>query len=196
MEILQENVNFFNKIAKYYDKILGFWLNRVFKRLLKEINIENNSVILDAGCGTGNLLNILSKNKTFKLYGVDISPKMLEIAKMKLKNRAKLSLISVEKINYRNKFDYIFSTEAFHHYESQEKAMKKFNLALKKNGKLIITDLSFGRILNLVFNKLEPGNSKMNSKKEFYKLFKKYKFKNVKQKKLGLFIILTVGEKD
>ena len=57
---------------------------------------------------------------------------MLEIAKKKLGNKAKLNLIPIEKINYKTKFDYIFSTEAFHHYEDQKKAMKNFYFALKK----------------------------------------------------------------
>jgi len=195
MGLLQENINFFNKMARDYDKgILGIWLNRILRKLIKGIKMKDNSVILDAGCGTGNFLKILSENKTLKLYGIDISSKMLEIAKKKLRNRAKLSLIPAEKINYKNKFDYIFSTEAFHHFSGQEKAMKNFDLALKKKGQLIIVDLNFGRILNWIFHKIETGNNKMNSKKEFYKLFKKYGFKNIKQKRVSLFIIASIGE--
>src|SRR3989344_2497200 len=192
MSLLQKNIEFFNRIAKYYD-ILRIWLNKILKKLIKETKIKDNSAILDAGCGTGNFLKILSNNKTLKLYGIDISPKMLEIAKRKLRKKADLRLLQVENLKDKNKFYYIFSTEAFHHYEDQEKAMKNFNLALKKNGQLIVADLNFGRILNWVFHKLEPGNSKMNSKKDFYRLFKKYGFKDIKQKRLGLFVIISVG---
>jgi len=130
-----------------------------------------------------------------RLYGIDISPKMLAIAKKKLGNKAKLNLTPAEKLNYKNKFDYIFSTEVFHHFYDQRIAMKKFYNALKNNGRLIIVDLNFGITLNWIFHEIEPGNSKMNSKKEFYVLFKKYRLRNIQQKRLGLFIIITVGKK-
>ncbi len=197
MTLSQDNIKFFNKIAKYYDKwVLGIWLNRILRKATTEVKIKDNSAVLDAGCGTGNFLKILeNKDKTLKLYGIDISPKMLKIAGKKLKNKVELNLVAVEKINYNCKFDYIFSTEAFHHYENQKKAMKNFNNALKKKGKLIIADLNFGRILNWIFHKIEPGNSKMNSSADFYRLFEKYVFKNIKQKRLSLFVIMTIGEK-
>ena len=195
--LTEKNKKFFDKVSKYYDSgILKDWLNGILKKVRKEIKINNNSKILDAGCGTGNLLKILEdENKGLELYGIDISPKMLKIAKSKLKDKAELNLVAVEKIKYKDEFDYIFSAEAFHHYSNQDRAMENFNLALKKRGKLIIIDLSFGRILNWLFNKIEPGNSKMNSPSDFLKIFKLHKFKKIKQKKLGFFVIITIGEK-
>jgi len=193
---LQENINFFNKIARYYDKgIFGIWLNRILIKLLKEIEIKENSIILDVGCGTGNFLKILSKNKTLILCGLDISPKMIKIAKKKLGKKANLKLMPIENLRDKNKFNYIFSTEAFHHYSNQKKAMRNFYYALKKNGRLIIVDLSFGRILNWIFHKIEPGNSGMNSRRDFYRLLKKYGFRNIQQKRLSLVTIMTLGEK-
>ncbi len=195
--LTEKNRKFFNKIAGYYDYgILKAWLNRILKRVLMETKISDDSKILDVGCGTGNLLKMLeNENKTLKLYGIDISSKMLKIAKNKLKNKAELNLVAVEKIKYKNKFNYIFSTEAFHHYENQNNAMENLYRALRKGGKLIIVDLSFGRILNWVFNKLEPGNSKMNSSSDFLKIFKSHKFRNIKQRRLRLSAVMTIGEK-
>ena len=113
MDHLQKNILFFDNIARYYDNILGRWFNGILRRLIKEVKIKDNSMILDVGCGTGSFLKIISNNKTLRLYGIDISPKMLEVAKSKLKNKAELNLISAEKIDYKHKFDYIFSTGLF-----------------------------------------------------------------------------------
>jgi ubiquinone/menaquinone biosynthesis C-methylase UbiE len=80
IERLKENLKVFNKVAKFYD-LNNFWFKVILFRLIKEVKIKNNSTILDAGCGTGTFFNILSKNKTLKLYGIDVYPKMLEIAR-------------------------------------------------------------------------------------------------------------------
>lgn len=195
--LLEENRRFFGKWAKYYDQGLsGFWLNKLVKKTLEFINIKESAKILDAGCGTGNLLFLLTKQgKKLKLYGTDITPEMLNIARAKLKHRAKLKLMSVEKLKFKkNYFDYIFSTEAFHHYTDQNKAMENFYRVLEKNGKLIIVDLDFG-VFNSLIHKIEPGNTKMNSAEDFKKIFKDHKFRNIKQKRIGLFAILTTGEK-
>lgn len=196
MHTLKKNIIFFDKFSKVYDNIIfKIWFGKVFKKILKETPIKNNSIILDVGCGTGNFLKLLSKNKTLELHGIDISPKMLKIAKNKLKKNVKLKLIPVEEMEYENQFDYVFSTESFHHYSNQEQAMKKFNLALKENGKLIVADLNFGKFLNKIFNKIEPGNQKMNSNEDFLILFKKQGFKEIVQKKAGLFVTVTIGKK-
>jgi len=193
----EKNRRFFNKWASRYDvKIFKKWQENIRKKIIREAEIKENSKILDAGCGTGELLYILSKNKKLKLYGIDVSDKMLEVAEKKLGKRANLKLSSVEKMDFKNNyFDYVFSEDAFHHYADYDLVMKNFYGILRKGGKLIIADFNFGAILNKVFHWLEPGNNKMHSKKQFIELFKKYKFKKIKQKKINLIQVLTIGIK-
>lgn len=193
--LIKRNRIFFDRIAKYYDfSIFKKWQENVMRIAIRMIHIKNNSKILDAGCGTGNLLDMLNKmNKNLRLYGIDISPKMLKIAKKKI-NGANLKLSSVEEINQKNLYDYIFSTDAFHHYENQNLAMQKFYRALKEEGYLIVIDFDFV-IFNHIFHKIEPGNSKMNSSLEFKNLFKKWEFKEIKQKRVGLVNVITIGKK-
>ena len=193
----QKNKEFFNKIAGYYDK--SIFKNLLFnpvKKAVEFVKVKKNSKILDAGCGTGNLLKILEdKNASLKLYGVDISKEMLKIARKKLKN-AKIKLEAAEKLSFKkNYFDYIFSVDAFHHYYDCSLVMKNFYRVLKKNGHLIVVDFSFGIFFNKIFSKIEPGNNEMHTVQEFKELFKDYRFKDIKQKKVGLFSILTVGRK-
>ncbi len=193
----QKNKEFFDKIAGHYDKRIfkSLLLNPV-KRAVEFVNVKKNSKILDAGCGTGNLLKILeTKDRALKLYGVDISKEMLKIARKKLKN-TKIKLEAVEKISFKkNYFDYIFSIDAFHHYYNHDLVMRNFYRILKKNGYLIIVDFSFGIFFNKIFSKIEPGNNKMHTAIEFKELFKEYKFRDIKQKRVRVFSILTIGRK-
>ena len=195
-ELKRINVKFFNKIANYYD---FFLMKKLFtlvqKKVINYLNIKKNSRILDIGCGTGNFLSILEKkNKNLKLYGIDISKEMLKIAETRLKSST-LLINSAEEIKFKNEFDYVFSTEAFHHFSNQEKAVKNFYNALKKNGKLIIADVEMGFIFNFIFHIIEPGNNKMSSREEFRNLFKENNFKNIKQKRILLIFLMTIGEK-
>lgn len=198
-ELEEANKKFFAKIANIYDKRL---FNRIknyrIKKTLEFASVRKNSKILDIGCGTGSLLYELSKDSSLELHGIDLSKEMIKIAKEKLKNKALIKIGNVNfllrkyKINY---FNYIFIEDAFHHLPNQEKLIVEIKKLLDKEGKLIISDLSFGKIGNIIFHKLEPGNSKMYTLKEYKELFEENKFKNIKQEKFGLISVYTEGTK-
>ena len=196
----EANKRFFRLIAKCYDVLFGNRIINMQRRAIENLNIKNGSRILDAGAGTGNLLMLLEryekeKQMNLELYGIDISKEMLEIARKKLKS-SKLRIQEVEKLNFKNNyFDYVFSTDAFHHYFNHSLAMENFYRVLKKNGYLIVVDLNFGQILNKIFHKIEPGNSKVYTLNELRVLFKSHGFKHIKQEKVGLFTFMTSGRK-
>lgn len=195
----QKNKNFFKIISRIYDK--GFFGKTMFNSVKKTIeiaNVKKKSRILDIGCGTGSLLFILSRDNTLELHGFDLSKEMLKVAREKLKNKANLKLMSVKKLKKeykKNYFNYIFISDAFHHLPNQEKVIENSRTLLKKGGKFVINDFSFGKIGNKIFQWIEPGNSEMRVLKEFYDLFAKNKFKKIKQKKIGFIAIYTEGIK-
>ena len=190
------NKIFFSKISGIYDPFFGKWIKKMQGKVIRIAGVKNNSKILDAGCGTGNLLRYLEDyKKKLNLYGIDISKEMLEIAREKLE-KSKLYLQSAEKLKFEdNFFNYIFSTDAFHHYYNPDKVMKNFYRILKKNGKLLVADFNFGGFFNKLFHMIEPGNNQTYSPLEFRKLFKKHGFREIKQRKVGLFTVVTIGKK-
>ncbi len=194
-DLIKKNRIFFDRIARYYNLgIFEKWQGNIKKIAINMVDIKDYSKILDAGCGTGDLLATLNQmNKSLQLYGVDISPIMLKISKRKL-IKANFKLSPVEEIKEKGFYDYIFSTDAFHHYENPDLAMRNFYRALKKQGYLIVIDLDFG-IFNHIFHKIEPGNSKMNSSLELKNVFKKYGFKEIKQKRVSLVNVISIGKK-
>jgi len=197
IKLEEKNRKFFVKLSKRYDdRLFSNLMVKKVEKIIRIAKIKNNSKILEIGCGTGILLNILSNNKSLKLYGIDLTKEMLDEAKIKLKNKASLILCSVRHIKRyfnQNYFDYIMLEDVFHHLPEHKKVIKDISLLLKKGGKLVISDLSFGRFGNKVFHILEPGNSEMYTKKGYYKLLKENKFFDIKQFGVGLFSIYTEG---
>ena len=194
--IKKQNRAFFGKLAEYYDFIFGNWIKNMQGRVVDIVDVKNNSKILDAGCGTGNLLVLLEKSgKNLGIHGIDISKEMIKIARRKTDN-INLKIGLVENMDFKNNFfDYIFSIDAFHHYSDKDIAMNNFYRVLKKNGRLIIVDINFGRFFNVVFQKLEPGNSGIYTRDEMKNLFEDFSFKEIIQRRVGLFTYMTIGMK-
>ena len=105
-------------------------------------NIENNSIVLDVGCGDGTLIFKISK-KCKKVYGIDIDKKSINVA-IKDNKDDNVSFINDDflKYNFENmKFDMIIFVAAIHHMNMKDALLKAQSL-LKENGKIIIVGLS------------------------------------------------------
>ena len=200
------NINFFNRWASSYDCFLfQFWMKRFHKPVFEELNssfkkdLSLKYKLIDLSLGSGELLKELSKRYSNKLefYGIDIAEKMLEVARKKLSNNIKLQLMDVHKLEFQdNYFDYVISTEAFHHYYDQRKALVEMKRIMKIGGKVIIVDINFlFDFLHRFFERNEPGCIKVNNKEEMFNLLKEAGFKEIKQKRNFLFSVATMGVK-
>ena len=196
----KENLWFFNRWASWYDYSgISLWLRYVQKKAVDSLDIKARNYILDASCGTGELLRYLQKKVPLaKLYGVDISPLMIKAAKKKLGKQAILKEGNVEQLPFAScSVDIVFSTEAFHHYLYPEKAVREFHRSLMPKGILVIADLNFGSpVVHKLFKWLEPGHIGIYSKKQFKEMFEQAGFKVLNQRRIGLFAIVTTGVKD
>ncbi|MBI2572513.1 class I SAM-dependent methyltransferase [Candidatus Woesearchaeota archaeon] len=193
---LHSNEHFFDHGAARYDRrMIQFWMKKYYRPAIKEITAPGS--ILDVSCGTGNLLQELSQRDYQNLQGVDYSSKMVEIAQAKLKGIATIQKADVHHLPFKdNTFDYVVSTEAFHHYHNQQKAIQELARVTKSQGKVIVCDINFSfKIIHRLFHRFEPGHVKINSKEEFKILFEKAGLTNITQTRDSLFAIKTVGVK-
>ncbi len=84
MDTYKETFDTWNKVAKLYQgKFMDLDLyDDTYDAFCEEVNIEN-ATILEIGCGPGNIAKyLLNKRPDFKIEGIDISPNMLELAKI------------------------------------------------------------------------------------------------------------------
>ena len=80
-----------------------------------------DDAVVDLGIGTGNLARLLPPCR--RLVGVDVSPKMLELAAPKLGPAVELVTADVLEVFERpDRYDAVVSTYAIHHLTADEKA--------------------------------------------------------------------------
>jgi len=150
--------------------------------------IKEGDKILDVGCGNGRLLKVL-KNKNIKYTGIDISKRLIEIAK---KNYPQNNFLIASNLNLPfldNNFDKVFSVAVLHTIPSEglrQKAISELKRVLKPGGLLFVTAWDMWRkdtfflLLKYLFLKL-IGRSKLdfgdalvpwaNKTKRFYHFF-------------------------
>ncbi len=137
------------KIKDVYNKIAEGFYNLRQQPITPEIRVMSHKwkpgKLLDVGCGIGNSTLPFAKSG-FECTGIDISPKMIKLAK-------KFSKKHGVKINFKvgnvlsvkfeeNKFDYVISVAVLHHLDSEKKrlkALKEIKRVLKSNGKIFLT---------------------------------------------------------
>ena len=184
-----KTVRAFNKLSKTYDKMYsGYNPRKNYDKIMNILEVKDNYKILDVGCGTGKLLSMIrNKNNKVDLYGIDISPKMIEKAKSKKIKNVSLKVGDAEKLEFDNdQFDILITSESFHHYPYPSKALKEFRRVLKPNGLLILCDMyrptPVRQFMNFMFNFTNTGDVKMYTKKEIEKLLIEGKYEIIDKK--------------
>jgi len=133
-----------DKIFKKYGKFFTKPQEDIPKivKLFKERGVKR---VLDLGCGSGRHMVYLVKHD-FEVYGIDISPQGIKIAREWLKKeklKANLKVGDVyKKLPYQNDFfDAIISTQALHHnkIENIRKLIKEIERILKPGGLIFVT---------------------------------------------------------
>lgn len=139
----------FDKAAEGYDKskIVKSYQRQAQILVIKEIQIKKGINILDLGCGTGSgAIDIASQLEgTGKVIGLDLSEKMIEQAKQKLAgfpyDNVEFTVGSGSSLGHESYFDYVLSTNAFHHFSNKEEIFSRVRKSLKPNGVFIIQDI-------------------------------------------------------
>lgn len=128
MDKYQETFETWNKIANLYeDKFMNLSLYdetyNFFCNILKQEQIN----IFEIGCGPGNITKyLLSKNPNLKITGIDIAPKMIELAKANNPS-ANFEVMDIRELSTLNqKFDAIMCGFCLP-YLSEEDSSKLIN---------------------------------------------------------------------
>lgn len=132
-EIITRN---FSRCAYFYDKYADVQ-KRVALEMLSGIRGRNFSKVLEIGCGTGNYTMLLREEfKKAKILALDISGKMVEFAREKLKDKHIDFLVSDGESPAipAGSYDLITSNACFQWFIDLGATLRIYKNLLKKNG--------------------------------------------------------------
>ena len=125
-----ENVR---KVIPLYDEIY----EQIFSVIQAHCG-DKPLVVLDTGCGTGNLGQMALRRLNFsELVLCDPSEKMLADAQGKLKNQVcEFHCVGSEKLDFENRFDVVTAIQSHHYFDraTRETAVRNCFKALKAGG--------------------------------------------------------------
>lgn len=142
---------FYESIAKVYDYI--FPKNRKQLEFVESIKkISSEEKILDIGCATGNLTELLGE-KTGNIVGIDLDKELLKEAKYKHPNLnfENMNMLKINEKFEENSFDRVVSFgNTLVHLDSREEVeefFQKVYKTLKFNGFFIVQIINYNRII-------------------------------------------------
>lgn len=181
-----------------YNIFQKFWHTRRIAEI-KKIYPNPKGNIADIGCHSGFLTAEIVDANEKNLYGLDISPQAIKVAKKRLKNGTFVRG-DAHALPYKNNFfDVVYCLEMLEHVNNPELVLREIKRVLKKNGKAIIlvpTDNLLFRIIwyfwNIVYPVWNHTHVQSFQADSLEKLLKKNKFTIDTVKRFNLNMLLLI----
>ena len=148
-------------------------------KFLETIPFDKPFTFLDVGCGNGWVVRKIAKEKNCKKsIGIDKSKKMIIQSKKKIdSSKEEYVHTDIESMNYRGKFNFIFSMESLYYADSIEIALEKIYKLLKPGGQFFCgTDFYTDNKATARWAGIMKIQMHLHSKKEWRKFFKNIGF--------------------
>lgn len=175
----QDSASKKDQVAKMFDNISGNYdfLNHFLslgidiawrRKAIKLLNDLHPKVILDVATGTGDFAIEALKLMPEKVIGVDISEGMLDVGRVKMRERKLDDTIELrygdsENLPFEeNKFDAIIVAFGVRNFENLEKGLAEMLRVVRPGGKVVVLEFSmprkfpFKQLYNFYFNFVLP----------------------------------------
>ena len=144
-DFVELSKKWFDKQAPIYDEtdtILYSKYGKIScKNIYEYLKGREYKKLLDIGCGTGYLINMLSKDYNAEFTGLDLSSEMIKQANNKNIKNAKFIEERSDEVPFEdNSFDIVTCSQSFHHYLDTDKAMQEARRVLKHGGLYVLSD--------------------------------------------------------
>ena len=122
-----------------------------------ELEKEDFTDLLDCGCGSGPMISLLYEKDPTKNYtGLDITPKMIEVARSKNLEGVNWVIGDCENLPFeKDSFDAIICSNSFHHYPNPQAFFDSAKRVLRVGGRLILQDYTASKFVLWLMNHTE-----------------------------------------
>ena len=157
--------------------------------------------LLDVGCGTGFLMELLTKQRPARYCGVDLSDEMIRVAREKRIDGAEFVVSSADKLPYPDEsFDVVTCSQSFHHYPYPELAMREAKRVLKPGGLYLLSDTGVGGIgawidNHIFFKLMKSGDCHTTNRKGIETLMEAVGFTVTDSRQVKGMIYTVTGKK-
>lgn len=107
-------------------------------------SLESAPRILDLGCGSGNVAELLSPYNWDRYLGLDISEEAVKQAQRRSLTNSEFRVGTFETMEVKENFDFIISTGAIHYAADPIAVLKNYTKNLSDEGKFIISLWRYG----------------------------------------------------
>jgi ubiquinone/menaquinone biosynthesis C-methylase UbiE len=142
----------YDRFSKFYDYTLGLLGRKYSKMALEHLSVVEGETVLEIGFGTGHCLKWMAKlvGPAGTVYGIDISPKMIEKTKKRLEkevmaNRTELCCGDATCLPFdETAFDAVFMSFTLEVFDTPEipRVLAQIYKVLKPGGRLGIVAMS------------------------------------------------------
>ncbi len=195
----------FDAQAAEYDARDTVLYSREGKISCRDIAVQLRNVpyeaLLDVGCGTGFLIDMLAKQHRARYAGLDLSDKMIEEAQKKHIPEAEFVTGSADRLPFSAAgFDVVTCSQSFHHYPYPEKAMAEAFRVLKPGGLYILSDTGVGGIgawidNHILFKLARSGDCRTTDRQGIARMMEKAGFTVTGSRQVQGFIYTVTGKK-
>ena len=135
----QDVIAFFDSVADRWDADM-IKSDLIIGKILDNAEVGQDMRVLDVACGTGVMFDYYLQRGAAQVVGIDISPKMAEIAKEKYAQEPEVQVLcgDVEEATFEGKFDRIVVYNAFPHFPKPKRLIKTLAGLLNEGGRLTI----------------------------------------------------------
>ena len=196
----------FDRQAAEYDQRDTYYYSQNGKISCRDIAQQIRTVpyeaLLDVGCGTGFLLDLLVVQKAARYSGLDLSEEMIRVAKGKAIPGAEFVAGSADKLPYPDEsFNIVACSQSFHHYPYPEKAMREAWRVLKNGGLYILSDTGIGGVgawidNHILFKLTTSGDCHTTNRKGIEKMMVGAGFTVVDSRQIKGMIYTVTGKKE
>ena len=159
-QLKQLSIKEFTKAAQVYESDhAGIYeiCKDDYPQMLEELQSESFEDVLDVGCGTGAVLELLHGEYPEKrLTGLDLTPRMIEVARAKQLENVRFIVGDAEALPFESRsFDAVLCSNSFHHYPHPERFFAEVARVLRPGGRLVLRDYTSNDVAVWLMNNIE-----------------------------------------